>query len=358
MPRGIIAEFSIDHVQVLDEDGEVDENLVPELPDEQLMAMYRLMKLSRRFDERAIALQRRGEIGTYAPTIGQEAAQVGSAIALTDADWMVPAFREQGAYLARGTPIYKLLWYAMGMEEGAEIPDEARDLPPSIPVGSQALHAAGIGWGQEIKGEEAASLVYFGDGATSEGDVYEALNFAGVYDSHTVFLCQNNQYAISTPRAQQSKAETLAQKAIAAGIDGIQIDGNDILGVFATTQDALASARQGEPVLIEALTYRRSMHTTADDPSVYRTREEEAEWEERDPIDRFETFLLNRSLLTSDRISEIDEEIEAELEEGIEAAKEGQKTVDEADMFRHVFADLTPDLERQLDVFRGDTDGE
>lgn len=358
MPRGTIAEFSIDHIQILNEAGVVDDTLLPALSDDALITMYRVMRLSRRFDERAIALQRRGEIGTYAPTIGQEAAQVGSALALTDADWMVPSFREQGAYLARGTPVHKLLWYAMGMEEGAEIPRDAHALPPSIPVGSQALHAAGIGWGQEIKNEDAASLVYFGDGATSEGDVYEALNFAGVYNSHTVFLCQNNQYAISTPRVQQTKAATLAQKAVAAGIDGIQIDGNDILGVFATTQDALARAREGNPVLIEAVTYRRSMHTTADDPSVYRTPEEEAEWAERDPIDRFETFLLDRNLLTSDRIAAINDDIEAELEAGIEAAKEGQQAVDPADMFRFVFADLSPELERQLQEYQEATDGE
>lgn len=358
MPHERVAEFTIDSLQILDEKGTVDEDLLPEVPDDRLREMYRLMKLSRRFDERAIALQRRGEIGTYAPTIGQEAAQVGSALALKPDDWMVPAFREQAAYLARGTPVHKLLWYSMGMEEGAEIPDGHNDLPPSIAVGSQALHGAGIGWGQEIVGENAATLTYFGDGATSEGDVYEALNFAGVYDAHTVFLCQNNQYAISTPRTSQSRAETLAQKAIAAGIHGRQVDGNDVLSVYAATQDALASARIGDPVLIEALTYRRSMHTTADDPSVYRSTEEEDEWAKRDPIDRFETYLLDRDVVSTDQIAEWDTEIDATLADGIEQAKQGQRTVDPADMFGYVFAELTPDLERQLAAFQERHDGD
>ena len=358
MPRTSVAEFEVENVQVLDDEGNVDEELAPSLSDERLLDMYRGMKRSRRLDERAIALQRRGELGTYAPAIGQEAAQVGSALALSETDWMVPSFREGPAYLARGTPVHMLLWYAMGMEEGAAVPAGARNLPPSVPVGSQALHAAGLGWAQEIRDTDDATLGYFGDGATSEGDVYEALNLAGVYDSHAVFLCQNNGYAISVPRERQTRAETLAQKAIAAGIEGIQVDGNDVLGTYATTRYALDRAREGDPVLIEAMTYRRSVHTTADDPSVYRTSEEESEWAERDPIARFERHLRDRDVLDDDLIADVEAGIEAELVEGIERAKEGSEHVDPADMFEHVFAELPRTLERQRDAFRGGSDGE
>lgn len=352
MPRSTVAEFSVDSIRVLDEEGAVDETLVPSLSEETLLELYRQMRRSRRLDERAIALQRRGELGTYAPAIGQEAAQVGSAAAVDSGDWIVPAFREQVVYLMRGTPIHKILWYAMGMEEGAEIPEGANVMPPSIPVGSQALHASGIGWGKALRGEADAAITYFGDGATSEGDVYEALNFAGAYDAQTVFVCQNNQYAISTPRRVQTRAETLAQKAIAAGIEGIQVDGNDVLGVYAATKEALEKAREGNPVLVEAETYRRSMHTTSDDPSVYRSAEEEAEWEQRDPITRYETYLRSEGVLDDERVEEIGERIEDELADGISRAKAGQSEVDPIDMFRHTFAELPPVLEQQLAEYK------
>jgi pyruvate dehydrogenase E1 component alpha subunit len=358
MPSERAAEFTINHVQVLDHEGTVDEELDPDLSEERLLELYRGMKRARRLDERAIALQRRGESGTIAPALGQEAAQVGSAMALSADDWMVPSFRENAAYLARGTPPHALLWYAMGMEEGAEIPDGQNDLPPSIAVGSQAIHAAGLGWAQEIKGEESATMCYFGDGATSEGDVYEGMNCAGVYDAHTVFLCQNNQYAISVPREKQTRAETIAQKAIAAGIAGVQVDGNDVLGVYRVVQEALEMAREGEPVLVEAMTYRRSMHTTADDPSVYRERDEEEGWDKYDPIERFETYLRDREMLDDEAIGEIEETIEEELAEAVDRAGEGREAIDPADMFEYAFAELPPELEAQHAAFGGEDDGE
>jgi len=351
MPRERAAEFTVDHVQVLDETGEADEELLPDLSEEELLELYRHMKRARRFDTRAIALQRRGEIGTIAPAIGQEAVQVASATALSDEDWMVPSFREAAAYLTRGIDPHVLLWYAMGMEEGAEVPEGEHTMPPSIAVGSQTLHGAGLGWGQAITGDDAASLVYFGDGASSEGDAYEAFNMAGVFDAHTVFLCQNNRYAISVPRERQTRAETIAQKAIGAGIDGIQVDGNDVLGTYRVVNEALEQARRGEPIVVEALTYRQSMHTTADDPSVYRTPEEEAEWEERDPLDRYEDYLRGEGVLDDGRIEGIEDDIETELEDAIERAREGETEVVPAEMFDHVFDELPSDLERQRETF-------
>ncbi len=355
MPRETVASFDVEKLEILAPDGTVDEDLEPDLDDETLLEMYRVMRRSRRLDEKAIALQRRGEIGTYAPAIGQEAAQVGSAIALHEDDWMVPSFREQPAFLARGTPMHRLLWYAMGMEESGE--DSGTTMPPSIPVGSQTLHAAGIGWAQEVNGDDGAALVYFGDGATSEGDAYEAMNFAGVFDAHTVFLCQNNQWAISVPREHQTNAETLAQKAIAAGIDHLQVDGNDVLAVYKATQEALEKARNGEPTLIEAVTYRRSMHTTSDDPKVYRDESETEEWKEKDPIDRFETYLADKGVLDEETIADIGDDIEDELVSEIETAKEGEEAVDPADMFDHVFAEMPPELERQKQAFLAEQGG-
>lgn len=357
MPREDVAQFTIESVQVLSEDVTVDEELVPSLTDDQLLEMYEGMKRSRRLDERAILLQRRGELGTYAPAIGQEAAQVGSALAMADDDWIVPSFREGPALLARGTPPHRLLWYAMGMEEGAEIPGGEGALPPAIPVGTQPLHAVGVGWGEALQGRPNVAVTYFGDGATSEGDVYEALNFAGVYDAQTVFVCQNNRYAISTRLENQTAAETLAQKAVAAGIEGIRVDGNDVLGVYRVARDAVAKARDGEPVLIEALTYRRSMHTTSDDPSVYRETEEEEEWEARDPIVRFQVYLEDRGVLDEETKSAIDEQIDAEVAEAIDRAKEGGEEIDPADMFRHAYAEMPPELERQFEAFGGGADG-
>jgi len=356
MPREEIAQFSIDSVEVLAADGSVDESLVPDLSDEQLLESYEHMKRSRRLDERSIALQRRGEIGTYAPAIGQEAAQVGSAFALADDDWIVPSFRESPAFLTRGTPPAKILQYAMGMEEGAEIPGGEGALPPAIPVGSQPLHAVGIGWGNAMQADPGVALTYFGDGATSEGDVYEAFNFAGVFDSQTVFFCQNNQYAISTRRAEQTNAETLAQKAIAAGIEGIQVDGNDILGVYRVASEAIEKARNGTPVLIEALTYRRSMHTTSDDPTAYREAAEETEWEARDPIVRFQLYLEQRGILNEETKSEIEDRIESEIADAITEAKAAREDVDPAEMFEYVYEELPPELESQMAAFRGETD--
>ena len=357
MPREDVAQFTIESVQVLSEEKTVDEELVPSLSEDELLELYEGMKRSRRLDERAISLQRRGELGTYAPAIGQEAAQVGSAFAMAEDDWIVPSFREGPALLTRGIPPHALLWYAMGMEEGAEIPDGEGALPPAIPVGSQPLHAVGVAWGEALQGRSTVAVTYFGDGATSEGDVYEALNFAGVYDAPTVFVCQNNRYAISTRLEDQTAAETLAQKAIAAGIEGIRVDGNDVLGVYRVAKEAIEKARDGTPVLIEALTYRRSMHTTSDDPSVYREAAEETEWEARDPIIRFQEYLRGRGVLDEETESAIDERIESELAEEIELAREGGEEFDPADLFRYAYAETPPEVERQFEAFGGEADG-
>ena len=358
MPRSTVADFSIDRVEILDQDGRVDESMEPDLADERLREWYRTMKLSRRLDERTIALQRRGELGTFAPATGQEAAQVGSTAALAEDDWTVPAFREHPSALTRGLSPQGIFEYAMGLEEGGGPPDDVPIMPPAIAVGSQPLHAAGIGWAQALNDSDRVALTYFGDGATSEGEVYEAMNLAGVYEAQTIFVCQNNQYAISTPLDKQTRAATLAQKAVAAGIEPIQVDGNDVLGVYAVTKEARERALRGVPTLIEATTYRREMHTTADDPSVYRTAEEEEEWEPLDPILRFEQYLRDRGVLDDDAVSTIEDEIETELEEALEAARETKANADPVDMFDTAYAELPDYLERQREAFTGGADGE
>ncbi|WP_343232844.1 pyruvate dehydrogenase (acetyl-transferring) E1 component subunit alpha [Natrinema salinisoli] len=354
MPRSTVATFSIDRVEILDQDGRVDESLEPEIADERLLEWYRTMKRSRRLDGRIIALQRRGELGTFAPATGQEAAQVGSTAALSEDDWTVPAFREHPSALARGGSAREIIEYAMGLEEGGEPPDDVPMMPPSIAVGTQPLHAAGIGWAEAMKETDSVALTYFGDGATSEGEVYEAMNLAGVYEAQTVFFCQNNQYAISTPLSKQTRAATLAQKAVAAGIEPIQVDGNDILAVYTVTRDALERARRGVPTLIEATTYRREMHTTADDPSVYRTTEEEASWEPLDPILRFERYLRERGILDDETVDSIEAEIETDLEESLEAARETKANADQVDLFDYAYEERPPYLERQRDAFVAD----
>ncbi len=344
-----VQEPDVERFQVLDADGAiVDEEAVPDLSDEELVDLYRYMVLGRTADEKFLKLQRQGRFGTYAPIQGQEAAQVGSAYALEQRDWMVPAFRESAVWPIRDLPLSMLIQYWQGDERGQDIPEQNNDFLVSVPVGTQVPHAAGIAWASKKRGDDAATLVYFGDGATSEGDFHEGMNFAGAYDLPMVFLCQNNQYAISMPREEQTGAATLAQKAVAYGFEGIQVDGNDVLAMYAATEEALQRARSGEPVMIEAYTYRRGDHTTSDDADRYRDEEEVEEWREKDPIDRLETYLNDEGVLDEDRIREIKEEAEDQVDDAVDEA-ESVDDPEVADIFRYMFDELPPRLERQLE---------
>ena len=356
MPREMIElPYEVQRLTILSEDGEVDEELVPDLDDDTLLRFHRTMLLARRFDERLLKLQRQGRIGTFAPVSGQEAAQIGSVACLEKTDWMVPSFRETAAALWRGVPPSGLVLYAAGYNEGAAIPEDAHDLPIAIPVASQIPHAVGLAYGSKYRDAGEVVLVYFGDGATSEGDFHEALNFAGTYSTPNVFLCQNNQWAISVPRETQTAAKTLAQKGLAYGIPGIQVDGNDILAVYAATQEAVERARSGDgATLIECVTYRLSVHTTADDPSKYRSEEEVEAWKKRDPITRIQTYLESRDLLSGDDVDELEEEIAGEVEAAWEEAEKGMEELgDPADMFDHVYAEMPPHLEAQRERWTG-----
>ena len=244
-----------------------------------------------------------------------------------------------------------VILYYNGYSEGAQIEDDRNDLPIAVPVGSQVLHAVGLGWAIQYRQKDDVAMAFFGDGATSEGDFHEGLNFAGVFQTPVIFVCQNNQWAISIPRSKQTRSKTLAQKAFAYGIAGIQVDGNDILAVYAAAEEAVNQARSGQgATLIECVTYRVTMHTTADDPKRYRTEEEGAEWEKRDPLTRFLKYLMDKTLLTDKKIEELEVEITAEIQTAVDRAEEKMKTLgDPLDMFNHAYADLPPHLMEQKD---------
>jgi pyruvate dehydrogenase E1 component alpha subunit len=297
MPEEILASFEIKRLTILDETGKVDDALMPPLSDAEIWRMYEAMVLARTFDERAVALQREGRLGTYPPIMGQEAAQIGSALALSPADWVFPSFREMGVHLTLGYPAAQLFQYWTGDERGQKSPELFNIFPFCVAVGSQIPHAVGAALAVRYQRDPIAVVSYFGDGATSKGDFHEGLNMAGVFRLPVVFICQNNQWAISVPLKAQTATVSLAQKAIAYGFEGLQVDGNDPFAVYRATCLALDKARSGGgPTFIECLTYRMADHTTADDAGRYRSPEEVAAWRARDPILRLERFLEQRGL--------------------------------------------------------------
>jgi pyruvate dehydrogenase E1 component alpha subunit len=348
MPKDYVdLPYYVEHVSILDADGKLDASIEPDIPPADLRALYRTMLRARRLDERTLNLQRQGRLGTFAPGKGQEAGPLGTAYALRPTDWMVPSYREAVALLWRGWPMEQILLFWAGYEEGQAVPEAIRDLPLSVPVGSQLLHAVGLAWGAQIRGEDSIALTYCGDGATSEGDFHEALNFAGVFRLPVVFVCLNNQYAISLPRQRQTRSKTLAQKAIAYGFPGVQVDGNDLLAAYVAARDAAARARAGEgPTLIECLTYRVGLHTTADDPTRYRDEGEAREWERKDPLPRFRGYLMDKGLWTPGLEASLEEAIREEVREAV-ARFEARRQVDPLTMFDHVYATLPASLAEQ-----------
>ena len=345
-------------VRLLDEQGELHEDpaFPLDLKDDDFRALYRFMVLARRADRQAINLQRQGQLGVYASLLGQEAAQVGGAYALAEQDWVFPSYRELGAGLVRGLDPAAILHLFRGTWLSDHDPAAHHFGLLSIPIGTQALHATGFAMGAKLDGKDLVVLSYFGDGATSEGDPHEAMNFAAVFTAPVVFFVQNNQYAISVPLSKQTHAPTLAHKAVGYGMPGFRCDGNDVLASYAVTRHAVERARAGEgPSLVEAVTYRMESHTTADDATRYRTPEELELWRRRDPIARLEHFLERQGLLDSglrDEVAEEAEALAARLRDEITDAPHG----DPLELFDHVYAEPPAHYEAQRAMLRRELD--
>jgi pyruvate dehydrogenase E1 component alpha subunit len=341
----------IDYLSILDEEGKLDKNLEPNLSTEQLKTLYEYMLLGRRLDERMLILQRQGRLSTFAQCTGHEAISLGAAFAINKNDSLIPYYRELAGMLYRGWPIEQFLLYWNGWEEGAIVPQDVNDLPFCIPISSQLLHAVGMGMAINIKNEKKVVVVFFGEGAASEGDCHEAMNFASVFNTPVIFMCVNNQYAISVPLSRQMKAKTVVQRAIAYDIPGIRVDGNDILAVYSATQEAVKRAREGGgPTLIEAVTYRLAPHTTADDPKKYRSDDEVALWQKREPLARFRQYLYDKKIITEEE----EKKLEEKISERIKAAVDKEETlikstqfIDPLSIFDYSYADIPPCIQRQ-----------
>jgi len=333
---------------VLDAEGKVIGKM-PEFardPDE-LVRLYRVLVLTRMFDTKAIALQRTGRLGTYASSLGQEAISVGAAAAMQPSDVFMPSFREHGGQLWRGVTLKELFLYWGGDERGNDFVGPREDFPSCAPVGSHIPHSVGVALAFRLRGEKRVSVCVFGDGATSKGDFAEALNMAGVWQVPAVFVVNNNGWAISVPRSKQSAAETLAQKAIAAGIPGEQVDGNDVIAVREVLERALSRARQGlGPSLIEAVTYRLCDHTTSDDASRYRDDSEVSRHWPAEPLVRLRNFLTSTGHWNKQKEEMLLHECSSKVEE---AAQEYLATPAQSvsGIFDYVYAEMPTELAEQ-----------
>jgi pyruvate dehydrogenase E1 component alpha subunit len=319
-----------------------------DLPDDEvLLALYRMMVHGRRFDVQATALTKQGRLAVYPSARGQEACQIGAVHALREQDWLFPTYRDSMAVAARGVDPVQVLTLLRGEWHSGYDPYRHRVAPQCTPLATNALHAVGLARAAVIKGEDTVALVMLGDGATSEGDTHEALNFAAVWHAPVVFLVQNNGYAISVPLAKQTAAPSLAAKGVGYGMPGIVVDGNDAAAVYAVVRRAVTAAAAGAgPALIEALTYRMEAHTNADDASRYRSREEVDSWLARDPVTRLRDYLGGRGLLSAGARAELDAEAEAAAAQ-LRQRMQAEVRRDPADLFRHVYAEPPPALRRQ-----------
>jgi len=361
--RGALPEPGPDHPAIalrtiLDDQGAVaDPALVPSLAADEWLRIYRGMLTIRTMDERLFGMQRQGRIGFYGEARGQEAAVIGSVAALDEQDWVLPALREAGAAIYRGLPLRSYVAQIFGNADdpglGHQLPCHpgtraSRYVTMSSCIATQLPHAVGVAWAARISGDRAVALGYMGDGATSEADFHVALNFAGVHRLPVVFFCQNNQWAISTPANAQTASKTIAVKALAYGIPGVRVDGNDVLAVYAATREAVDRARAGEgPTLIEALTYRIGAHSSSDDPSRYRDERVTEQWKERDPIARFRLWLLARKHLTEEADRDLRETLDGEVREAI-AAEEPVGPPPLRTLVEQVYAEVPPALAEQL----------
>jgi pyruvate dehydrogenase E1 component alpha subunit len=340
--------------QILNEEGEVvNEAAMPNLSDEQLKELMRRMVYTRVLDQRCISLNRQGRLGFYAPTAGQEASQIGSQFALEKEDFILPAYRDIPQMIWHGLPLYQAFLFSRGHFHGNQIPEGVNLLPPQIIIGAQIIQAAGVALGIKKRGEKAVAITYTGDGGASQGDFYEGINFAGAFNVPAIFVVQNNRFAISTPVEKQSAAKTIAQKAVAAGIPGIQVDGMDPLAVYVAVREARERAINGEgPTLIETLTFRYGPHTMAgDDPTRYRSKELEDEWEKKDPIVRFRKFLEKKGLWSEEEETQVIEQAKEDIKQAIKKADETpkQKVTDLMDI---MYENMPFNLKEQYEIYK------
>ncbi|MGA9488991.1 MAG: pyruvate dehydrogenase (acetyl-transferring) E1 component subunit alpha [Mycobacterium sp.] len=346
----------LEPVQLVDPDGAptAESRYSRDLPVETLCWLYEMMVVTRDVDTEFVNLQRQGELALFASCCGQEAAQVGAAACLRKTDWLFPQYRELGIYLVRGIPAGHVGAAWRGTWHGGMDFTQKCCAPISIPIGTQTLHAVGAAMAAQRLGEDSVTVAFLGDGATSEGDVHEALNFAAVFSAPCVFYVQNNQWAISVPLQSQTVAPSIAHKAIGYGMPGVRVDGNDVLACYAVTAEAAARARRGDgPTLIEAITYRLGPHTTSDDPSRYRSQDELDWWQMLDPIPRYRRYLQTTGLWTQrleDRVAARCKRLRAELRDAVFAAPD----IDIDEVFTTVYAEMTPGLEAQRRQLRAE----
>ncbi|WP_453997245.1 pyruvate dehydrogenase (acetyl-transferring) E1 component subunit alpha [Bacillus nitroreducens] len=340
--------------QILNEEGEVvNKAAVPDLSDDQLKELMRRMVYTRILDQRSISLNRQGRLGFYAPTAGQEASQLASQFALEKEDFILPGYRDVPQIVWHGLPLYQAFLFSRGHFHGNQMPEGVNVLSPQIIIGAQYIQCAGVALGMKKRGKKSIAITYTGDGGTSQGDFYEGINFAGAFKAPAVFIVQNNRFAISTPVEKQSAAPTLAQKAVAAGIPGIQVDGMDPLAVYVAVKEARERAINGEgPTLIETMTYRYGPHTMAgDDPTRYRTAELDNEWEKKDPLVRFRKYLEGKGIWNEEIENQVIEEAKEDIKNAIKKADETPKQK-VTDLISHMFEELPHNLEEQMEIYK------
>ena len=327
-------------------DGTVGDRLPITL--EEMRRLYSDMVEARTYDHKCMAMQRQGRLATYAPFEGQEAAQIGAAAALRPDDWVAATYRDAALMWRAGYPWSLLVAGRTGDERGGQAPDGVNVLPPSITVGGHMIHAVGLAWAEALRGSDRVALTSFGDGATSEGDFHEAMNFAAVFSTPTVFLCQNNGFAISYPRAEQTRSESIAMKSEGYGMPGVLVDGNDVAAVFEVVSEAVTRARDGEgPTLIEAVTYRLGPHTTADDPSRYRDEDDTVEWREKDPLERVRLLLDRAGGWTPEWQTDLETRAAGVIEEAV-ATAEALPLPTAEEMLLRMYEQPTSTIETQL----------
>lgn len=349
MSRHYASLNEIEALSILDEEGNViNEKEMPTIDDLQLKELMRRMVFTRVWDQRAVSLGRQGRLGFYAPVSGQEASMIGSQFALQKEDFILPGYRDIPQIFWHGFPLYQAFLYSRGHQHGGQIPDDVNVLMPQIIIGAQIVQASGVAMGLKKRGNKQVAVTYTGDGGSSQGDFYEGMNFAGVFKLPVVFIVQNNGYAISTQRANQTAAGSIAQKAVAAGITGVQVDGMDVLAVYKAVFDAAERGRAGEgPTLIETLTYRFGPHSlSGDDPTRYRTKEESGDWEQRDPLVLYRKFMEKKGLWSEEEETAVIEEAKAAVGEAVKKADEIEKLTI-PDLLDSVFEHITPQAEEQ-----------